>query len=249
MFNLGQYEYFEDVNFGLTKYIPVGKKILDVGCGQGVLGEIFRKNNNEYFGVEWADDVEGTLEKRLTKYYKADVTDFKRVEMLLGKNKFDIIIFADVLEHLYDPVEIVNFYKKYLKENGRIYISVPNVAVFNARIGLLFGKFNYTPVGTLDKTHIRFFTKNNLLKLIRVTDLELEKLDITPGIARFFQLYTREWFKPKKTGKFSRNAVMESFWYKFYVKFLYKAEYYICRLWPTLLAFQFIAIVKKVKIK
>ncbi|MBI3980641.1 class I SAM-dependent methyltransferase [Candidatus Microgenomates bacterium] len=245
MFNLQDYEYFEDINLGLLKYMPHGGKlILDVGCGNGLMGQINRKNHNVVYGIEYAPVMKNIALKRLNKFFSEDVTDFKRCKQLLKKYRFDVIVFADVLEHLYDPVGIVNFYKKFLKKDGRIIISVPNIAVWYARIWLLLGRFNYMTCGTLDKTHIRFFTKKNLLLLAQYSGLEKEKLDITPGIARFPLLYFRDFFKGKGKG-INRRGIIDTPYYNFYVKFIYPLEYWFCRLRPEIFAFQYIGVFKK----
>ena len=244
MFNLDKYEYFEDLNLGLIKHTPKEKIILDVACGQGLLGEAFKKNGNEVYGIDWAEDVTGTNKRRLDHYFSADITNFKTVSKLLGRRKFDVIIFADILEHIYDPVGALNFYQKYLKSNGLIYISVPNLVVWNTRFQILGGNFYYWPAGTQDKTHIRFFTQNNLKKLIKVTNLQFVNLDITPGMARYFTKLGRKFFKSNNR-KFSRRAIMDSNLYRFYVKYIYPFEYFLCKLWPGMFAFQYIAIVRK----
>ena len=243
MFNLSKYEYYEDINLGVLKHRPDGKKILDVGCGNGLMGSLYKQKNNKYFGIDIAYDMKNVAGKRLDKFYNSDVTDYKKITKLLGKEKFDMIIFADVLEHLADPVAVVNFYKNFLKKEGEICISVPNIAVFYTRIGLLLGKFNYGPCGILDKTHLRFFTKNNLLRLGKDTDLELVSLDVTPGIARFIQYVLRDIVK--SSNKQNRRGWIDTPIYKFYTKFVYYPEYLFCKLWPGLLAYQYVGIFKR----
>jgi len=163
----------------------------------------------------------------------------------VGNKKFDIIVFADVLEHLYDPVSILNFYKQFLNESGVIYVSVPNIAIWYARIGLLFGNFTYRLTGTFDKTHIRFFTRNNIRLLAKHTDLTIEKLDITPGIFRFFVPLVKNFMKKKNSNK--KSSLMKSGMYIFYTKYIYPIEYAVCRIIPGLLAFQYIIVLKEKK--
>jgi 2-polyprenyl-3-methyl-5-hydroxy-6-metoxy-1,4-benzoquinol methylase len=243
MFNLDQYEYFEDVNLGLTKYTPKKKFILDVGCGQGMLGEYYRQQGNVVWGIDWSKDTISINQKRLDTYINLDITNFAKVRKALGKQKFDVVVFADVLEHIYDPVGTVKFYLDFLTPNGKVYISVPNWVVFYTRLQFLFGNFNYWLAGTQEKTHIRIFTENNLKRLIRESGLELETLDITPGIARWVQHMLRDRFT-QSYDKFDRQAIMKSRSYKFYNNYLYTPEYWICRLIPGLLAYQYIAIAK-----
>lgn len=244
MFNLKKYAYFEDLNLGLTKYTSKNKTILDVACGQGLLGEAYKKNGNTVYGIDIAKDVLKINKKRLDFYFSEDITAFDKVEKILDKRKFDVIVFADILEHVYDPVSVLNFYQKYLKPNCLIYISVPNLVVWYTRFHILTGNYDYWEVGTQDKTHIRFFTERNLRKLLEVTNLEIVNFDITPGIARYFSVLVRNLFK-KEDKQHDRKAVMNSRVYKFYVKYVYYIEYLFCKLWPGMLAFQYIAIVKR----
>jgi len=247
MYDLNDYEYFEDLNFGLTKHVPNDKDILDVGCGQGMLGNYYRKKGNNVWGIDKVMETVAINKKRLNRYFNADVTDYKKIKRLLGSKKFDVIMFADVLEHFYDPIEVVKFYKSFLKPNGLIYISVPNFVVFYTRLQILFGNFYYVAAGTQDKTHIRIFTKNNIRLFLKATSLEKIKVDITPGIARWIVLHARHFFKKTKVNhgdSFDRRAIMDSTIYKIYSKYFYFAEYLFCKIFPGLLAFQYIIIAK-----
>src|SRR3990170_6958794 len=175
MFNLQEYEYFEDLNLGLNKYTPHNKKVLDVACGLGTLGEHYQKQGNKVIGIDNASEVKGIATKRLTKFYFQDITQFEKISKLLKKERFDIIVFADILEHIYDPIATVNFYKQFSKPSGLIYISVPNFVVWYTRLEILSGNFTYTSAGTQEKTHIRIFTLNNLKLLANCTNLEIVK--------------------------------------------------------------------------
>lgn len=76
--------------------------------------------------------------------------------------RFDYITFADVLEHLHDPEQLLKKAKSLLKQDGSILLSVPNLAHNSVAISLLNNEFEYTNTGLLDNTHIHFFTKNSL---------------------------------------------------------------------------------------
>ena len=81
--------------------------------------------------------------------------------------KFDYVIFADVLEHLYYPEKVLKSIKSFLKDDGSILVSIPNIAHNAIVIGLLNNEFNYGPTGLLDDTHIRFYTKKTFENLIK----------------------------------------------------------------------------------
>jgi len=90
--------------------------------------------------------------------------------------KFDVIIFADILEHLMFSEKVLNFFvTNYLKSNGKVIISLPNVANFTIRIGLLFGNFGYTESGILDKTHLYLYTLKTARKLVSEVGLSIVK--------------------------------------------------------------------------
>jgi SAM-dependent methyltransferase len=77
------------------------------------------------------------------------------------REKFEFIVFADVLEHLQDPGAVLESCHGLLKPKGKIIISIPNIAHFSTRATLLFGQWNYTDRGILDRIHLRFFTKKS----------------------------------------------------------------------------------------
>ena len=83
------------------------------------------------------------------------------------KGEFNVIIFADTLEHLRNPDKILKRTKKYLKKDGSLIISLPNIANLRIRLSLLFGRFEYKSTGILDETHLRFYTLKSAQELIQ----------------------------------------------------------------------------------
>ncbi len=75
------------------------------------------------------------------------------------RERFDVIVAGDVLEHLPRPEELLAALKPLLAAGGTLLVSLPNVANVTVRAALLFGRFAYAPRGILDRTHLRFFTR------------------------------------------------------------------------------------------
>lgn len=89
--------------------------------------------------------------------------------------RFDYITFADVLEHLRDPEQVLIRAKSLLKQDGSILFSVPNLGHNSVMINLLNHEFEYTKVGLLDNTHIHFFTKNSIENAMNRAGLTVAK--------------------------------------------------------------------------
>jgi SAM-dependent methyltransferase len=156
--------------------LGVPASILDIGCAKGELRDLITSNSVRYLGVEpFLADFQFALDKGL-HVVNSTVEDF----VAEINEKFDYIVLADVLEHLQDPTSILRYCHELLKPNGKVLISVPNVAHFSTRLTLLFGIWNYTDRGILDRTHLRFFTKKSFNQEINKCDFRYVKFMSTP---------------------------------------------------------------------
>jgi SAM-dependent methyltransferase len=88
------------------------------------------------------------------------------LEAELGGERFDAVLFADVLEHLRDPASLLSRVRPFLAEGGSVIASIPNVAHASVRMALLAGSFRYQEQGLLDETHLRFFTREGIQDLL-----------------------------------------------------------------------------------
>jgi len=96
------------------------------------------------------------------------------------RESFDVIVYADVLEHLRAPLRIFTGLNRYLASEGKVVVSVPNVAHAAIRLMLLFGYFEYMDRGILDRTHLRFFTLRSFRRFLAQGGMRVEELLPTP---------------------------------------------------------------------
>ena len=87
----------------------------------------------------------------------------------LAGEEFDVVLFADVLEHLKEPGDVLRRVRPFVAENGSVIASIPNVAHGSVRLALLSGEFRYRDWGLLDDTHLRFFTRASIQDLFEET--------------------------------------------------------------------------------
>lgn len=89
------------------------------------------------------------------------------IDNKLVEEKFDVIIFADVLEHLVLPEQVLRYFRRMLKKDGVVIVSVPNVANWRVRFSLLLGSFNYQEYGVLDRTHLHLYTFRSANEMVK----------------------------------------------------------------------------------
>ncbi len=153
----------------IKRIIGNGKKVLDVGCAGGQLGEIC--DGNIFYGVEGNEEALKEASKVYKEVKLIDLNSIPQKEIF--DIKFDYIVFADVLEHLLYPDKILNYFKKYLKNDGIIIVSLPNIALWRVRLNLLLGKFDYTDYGVMDRTHLHLYTFKTSKELIESSGLKV----------------------------------------------------------------------------
>ncbi len=239
--------YFEIANPEIPHILeglPRGLRVLDVGCGSGVHGgELHRAHGHRVVGVDLSASSIERAKSRLAEAYVADVTRPEEYPFH-GRQEFDVILFSDMLEHLPDPMDVLVRHFRLLAPDGRILISLPNVAIWNVRLALFFGRFEYGDTGTLDRTHLRFFTRRSFRRFLSEAGLIVSHSRVTPGLLRpFVPLIKRIYGRGSRTEQQGdSSSIMDSAPYRSYVRLLYPLERAICGLWPGMLAFQFVVL-------
>lgn len=170
----------------LLSKIPTGSTVLDVGSAGGYLGEYLVKEKEcTLIGID--PDVTAAKEARGRGY--AQVFE-QGVEEVLASGAItqdiDIVLCADVLEHLINPWATLTTLVSYLPVGGKVVISLPNVSYYKIRLMLLFGKWNYADAGIMDRTHTFFFTHKTLRGMVEQAGLEIqEHIPVDGSLERF----------------------------------------------------------------
>jgi 2-polyprenyl-3-methyl-5-hydroxy-6-metoxy-1,4-benzoquinol methylase len=174
-----------DSHVVMIKLVGGGKRVLDVGCWTGQMGAVLSRFNPRVVGIELDTDAAAQAAKALDDVVVADVSDLDFRERF-GSDAFDAIVFGDVLEHIKDPVSVLRSACTTLSDRGFVVASIPNVAHGSVRLRLLAGDFSYTEVGLLDRTHLRFFTRESMTQMFTdagLTIVELRRTTIDPTLA------------------------------------------------------------------
>lgn len=159
--------YFGNTRPDIAALVPVGvRRLLDIGCGEGGFGARLaaERTGLEVWGVEQMPGSAAVAASRLTRVISGGV---ESALSELPDGYFDCITFNDVLEHLVDPWAILRALRPKVTADGILLASIPNLRHFPVMMSLLLkGDFRYAVDGVLDKTHLRFFTKQSMQRLL-----------------------------------------------------------------------------------
>lgn len=201
----------------LIKDIPDSSRVLEVGTASGYIGRQLSQRSFDLTGIE----KDASLAQQARVYYRKIYNLDLNFEEIPALEPFDVIILADILEHLYEPDSLLKKMPVYLKENGIMIISLPNIANWVMRLELLFGNFNYRDRGILDKTHLRFFTLKTAKKLIKESGFKI--IGVYPASLPF-------------------QLAIKSDFLSYFLNMVY---YSLAKLFPGFFAYQLIFVVKK----
>jgi 2-polyprenyl-3-methyl-5-hydroxy-6-metoxy-1,4-benzoquinol methylase len=153
-------------DFILLERVRANTRVLEFGPAYGRMTQyLFEQKSCSVYCVELDAAAAGSCRHFCEQILIGNIESYEWLETFKTL-QFDHIIFADVLEHLYNPWKVLDSCKSLLKPDGSIIISIPNTSHNAIILNLMQDNFNYYPTGLLDNTHIRFFTKSSLDKMV-----------------------------------------------------------------------------------
>lgn len=161
----------------LSSHIPPAAQVLDLGCGSGAIGRFLaRRGDDAVIDGLTLNTEEAAL--AAPHYRRVEVANLDHTDLavLFAGNRYDTIICADVLEHTCHPERVLAGCRSLLTDSGRLLISIPNVSYSGLIAELMAGEFRYRPEGLLDETHLRFFTRNTLIRFLVENGWALDSL-------------------------------------------------------------------------
>jgi SAM-dependent methyltransferase len=161
-------DYFAHARTEILPLLPAQpQRVLEIGCGVGATLAWLKQSQGAQYtaGVEIASDAAVVAQGQLDA---ALCMDFEKVELPVTWPRFDLILCLDVLEHMLDPWRVVDrLVTQHLAARGTLLVSLPNVRHYSVTVPLIFhGRWDYTDAGILDRTHVRFFTRQSAGKLL-----------------------------------------------------------------------------------
>ncbi len=151
------------------------QRVLELGPSTGHMTAVFRDRGCTIVGIEFDPEMAAEAEQFAERMIVGDL-DALDLDAELGEDRFDVIVAADVLEHLRDPVAVLKRLRPFLNPGGSFVISLPNIAHGSVRLALLEGRFHYQDTGLLDRTHLRFFTRANIEEMLDEAGLVMADL-------------------------------------------------------------------------
>lgn len=172
--------YFKNTRKELLDLIPQKNKngsILEIGAGSGATLIYAKKNAyaQSIFGVELCSVANSFQQSK--EFENFIIGNIESLELPFNKEQFDVILCADVLEHLVNPYDVVKKMQPFLKNSGVFIASLPNIRQMQMLKQIyIYGDFKYVDAGILDRTHLRFFCKKNMIELFENNGYKVDRI-------------------------------------------------------------------------
>jgi 2-polyprenyl-3-methyl-5-hydroxy-6-metoxy-1,4-benzoquinol methylase len=187
----GHYEdHYNETLFGMIAAEP--RRVLDLGCSTGRFGEVLKGKYPSAWvaGVEAGQAAAAKAASRLDRVVHAKLDGFDFSAHGFEPGEFDLVVAADILEHLFNPWQLLADARRFMAPQARLLLSLPNVRNV-ALVGELLagGRWRYAERGLLDITHLRFFTLAEIGAMLGETGFVAEDftVNITPALGEFYR--------------------------------------------------------------
>ncbi len=151
-------------------------RVLDLGCADGFVADVLRGRGHDVTGVDLAPRP--GVKERVDRFVEADL-DHGLPPAVVAAEPFDVVLAADVLEHVREPEELLRELRGVLAPGGRVLVSVPNFGHWYPRLRVLSGSFDYDRRGILDRGHVRFFTRNAFERVVHRSGWHVLRREVT----------------------------------------------------------------------
>ncbi|MET0758939.1 MAG: class I SAM-dependent methyltransferase [Flavobacterium sp.] len=171
--------YFGNIRIDLINFLNTdqrGLKTLEVGAAYAETLHYLKSNGiaSEAIGIDIFEDLANKQNYKPIDHYIFG--NIEEMELPEYNNYFDLILLPDVLEHLIEPQKVLHKLSKYIKAEGTIVVSMPNIRHFSAFIKIfLKGNFKYEESGLFDNTHLRFYCRKDIQDLLTSSGFEVVK--------------------------------------------------------------------------
>lgn len=160
------------------------RRVLDVGCFTGATGQAIKQQypGVQVLGIELNHAAAHVAAGRIDRVFERKIEELDFIAEGIQPGSIDTVILADVLEHIYDPWDMMLRLRPWLTADAQIVASIPNSRNLLLILDLVGGRWRYEPAGLLDVTHIRFFTKQEIVRFFHETGFEVTKMASAPDV-------------------------------------------------------------------
>lgn len=171
---------------------PNLKSVIEIGCSSGALAREYKKQSPDcdYFGV----DIDSSYLEKAKSFCDGVLAcdlELASADFFLAHSSRDCWVFGDTLEHFKDPWNVLRNIRKVIPSHGAVVACIPNAQHWSLVAKLAIGDFRYVDSGLLDRTHLRWFSRQTIVELFKDTGFEIEE-----GMPRIFREPSREAFLP-----------------------------------------------------
>ena len=177
----------------LARMVSPGQRVLELGTGPGTVTRILHSKGCKVTGVEMDPETLAMCAPFCERTLQANLEDPAWHASLAGE-KFDVVMCADVLEHLRDPRPLLTLLPQFLNDSGCVLMSLPNASHLSVVASLMAGRFPYQSKGLLDTTHLRFFGRDDIDALLRECGLlwqQWETVQVDPAQAELSHFWNQ----------------------------------------------------------